>query len=508
MTLAARAGRRSGEVLAVVGLGAGLGLVLAVGLAVVGPLVAVAPLGLVAGWWLFRHPLANLAVLFTTTAIFEESAGLWPVSMDRWYAAVGGVLHGPDVLVALLAGSVLWDARTTRSTGTGPGLGRFALPLSLLAVATLGGTVAGVLGGGDAAVIFNSARVLAFFVLVPWLTATVLVRHGAVRRAIVFAVGVVCARALVGLVVWFVHGRFQGAASGVQGVSASINASASTFYEPTMNFLMVLVVLGVVAAVAMRQRLPRLVLVVAPVVALTLLLSYRRSFWIALALGLVLVLMLATGQKGRAWLVFSSAAIVLALYLTISAGGVTDTTNPVVYRAQSLAPSKLLSSSDDRYRLDEQRNVIAEIRAHPLTGLGLGVPWTARYPLFANPPGGRLYTHVTPLWYWLKLGPLGFAAYAWLMATAIGQAWWTWRRGRDRLVRIAGVAVFAGFIGLVVAELTGPFSGIDVRVTLVDACLMGWLIAVRAQVEGGSTSSSEAAATGDRPEPRPLVPTR
>ena len=450
MTLAARVGRRSGEGLLVVALGAGLGVVLALAIAVAGPLAALLPLALVACWWLVLHPVGTLGLLFATTVLFEESAGLWPVSMDRWYAAMAGVVHGPDLLIALLAVAVIREERAARTPG--PGFGRFALPLGLLAIATAGGVVTGVLAGGDPAVIFNSARVLAYLMVVPWLAATVLVRHRLVRPAVLFALGVVCIRAFAGLAAWFVHGRFQGTASGVRGVSASINASASTFYEPTMNFLMVLVVLGVVAALAMRHRVPRWLLVVAPVVAVTLILSYRRSFWIALALGLVLVLVVATGQR----------------------------TNPVVYRAQSLTPSKLLSSSDDRYRLDEQRNVIAEIRAHPLTGLGLGVPWTARYPLFANPPGGRLYTHVTPLWYWLKLGPFGFASYLWIAGTAIFESYRVWRRGRDPVVRIAGVALAAGFIGLLVAELTGPFSGIDVRMTLIAGCLFGWLIAARA----------------------------
>lgn len=494
MTLAARVGRRSGEGLLVVALGAGLGVALAIGIAVAGPLVALLPLAVVACWWLVLHPVATLGLLFTTTVLFEESAGIWPVSMDRWYAAMAGVVHGPDILIVLLAVAVIREERAARTPG--PGFGRFALPLGLLAVATAGGVITGVLAGGDPAVIFNSARVLAYLMVVPWLAATVLVRHRLVRPAVLFALGVICVRAIAGLLTWFVHGRFQGTASGVRGVSASINASASTFYEPTMNFLMVLVVLGVVAALAMRHRVPRWLLVLAPVVAVTLILSYRRSFWIALALGLVLVLVVATGQRGRAWLVLGAAAMALSLYLAMSAGGVTDTTNPVVYRAQSLTPSKLLSSSDDRYRLDEQRNVIAEIRAHPLTGLGLGVPWTARYPLFANPPGGRLYTHVTPLWYWLKLGPFGFVSYLWIAATAIFESYWAWRRGRDPVVRIAGVALAAGFIGLLVAELTGPFSGIDVRMTLIAGCLFGWLIAVRAlraqevpQPEAGTSSA-------------------
>jgi len=45
--------------------------------------------------------------------------------------------------------------------------------------------------------------------------------------------------------------------------------------------------------------------------------------------------------------------------------------------AASLNPSKLEASAEDRYRLDERANVLAEIRAHPIEGLGVTIPWAA-----------------------------------------------------------------------------------------------------------------------------------
>ena len=54
-------------------------------------------------------------------------------------------------------------------------------------------------------------------------------------------------------------------------------------------------------------------------------------------------------------------------------------------------PFRLGAGSDDRhsirldakagYRIDELQNVTAELREHPVTGLGLGGQWVARHPL-------------------------------------------------------------------------------------------------------------------------------
>lgn len=469
---------RSGEGTAVAMIGVMTGVALVPAFALVGPSAALVPIGLGVCWFLLWNPVVTLGLLFAATVLFEQSTGVWPLSLDRWYGTIGPTpLHPPDLLVLLLLGWVAIDRPNRREPG--PGLGRFALPVALLAIATVGGIVTGYVGGGRGTDVYGPARVLSYLIAVPYVTATVLIRRADVRRPVVFAVALVTVRAIVGLVGWAVHGSGAAADAGLTGVSASVSAGAGSFYEPTMNFLMVVLLLGVVTALVVRHRLPRWLLLASPFVAAALVASFRRSFWIAAVLGLVLVLLVATGQRGRPWLVMGGAAVALALYLALSAGGATDSSNPVLYRAQSLAPSRLAATSGDRYRLEEQRNVLAEIRAHPLTGLGLGVAWTARYPLSEEHIGGRLYTHVTPLWFWLKLGPFGLIAYAWMMVTAVREAFRVWRRGDDTTVRVAGLALAAGLVGLVVAELTGPFSGIDVRITLIVAFAFGWLTAAR-----------------------------
>jgi hypothetical protein len=154
----------------------------------------------------------------------------------------------------------------------------------------------------------------------------------------------------------------------------------------------------------------------------------------------------------------------------------------VAERVLTLNPAHIQSSTEDRYRIDERRNVVWQVRHHPVTGLGVGVPWSAHYPLSFEYTGGRQYTHVAALWYWMKLGLAGLGVYIWLMATAIWASFRAWRRHPDGLVRCAGLALLAMFIGLLFMETTQSFTGVETRFTILEAATFGWLaVALRAR---------------------------
>ena len=435
-----------------------------------GVLVAVLPLALVAAWALVGRPGVTLGILTGAAIVAEESdVGFLSVTA-HWYDEVAGGLQLTDLLLGLLLVGVVVDG--VRRRAGFPRLGVLAYPLALLAAGAAAGTLAGwVNPARNVDAFFDSLRILGYLVVVPFATAHVLARDP--DRRMRLAAGVVAAlvgiKATVGLAAW------------VAGQGREFGETRLVFYEPAMNFLLVALLLGVVAAWLSRLAVPRWLLLSTPVAVATLVLSFRRSFWIAAVLGLVIVLVVATGRRGRPWVILLTALLGVAVWLSLVGGGATTTTNPVVERARSLSPTELTGNTDDRYRLDEQKNVIEELRRHPLTGLGLGVPWSARHPLSVENEGGRHYTHVTPLWFWLKLGPLGLAAYAWLTAAVIATGLAVWRRQQDRLLRVTGLAVAAAWVGLVVAELTGGFTGINRRITLIEAAMIGWLAVAAAR---------------------------
>jgi len=147
-------------------------------------------------------------------------------------------------------------------------------------------------------------------------------------------------------------------------------------------------------------------------------------------------------------------------------------------RAQTRDRAQVEREAEARYVADERANVLAELRRHPLTGLGLGVAWTAREPLGAELPGGRQYVHAAALWHWLKLGILGLAAYVALLLVAGRLAWLAWRRSSTPLHRAAGLGALCWIVAMAVVETRAAFTGVDLRHTVLLGVLLGVLAAL------------------------------
>lgn len=463
--------------------GAAAGLFLGVGIAALGVFVPIAVMAGVGAFVLVQRPGVTFALLVGSVILFEDTTGAL-LTVSSWYEGLPGVFLGPTdlLLLVLLAGVVLEIGRDHDADRL---LGPFTGPLLVLAAATLWGVVMGRSAGAGTLAIFPQVRPLIFFILLVPLAGYVLAKAQRWRTTLNVAAVLIPLKAVTGL------------ATRLYGGELGPGQDAVTFYEPTMNFLMVVFLLALLGAAIRRVPLSRWVWLSAPVVTLSLLLSFRRSFWIALVLGLIIVGFVAAGRRTRPVVAFLLLALGLSLWAAVSAGGSTDSTNPIIDRAQSLSPSRINATSGDRYRLEEQRNVVAEVKAHPIDGLGLGIPWTQRYAVSELHPGGRYYTHVTPLWYWLKLGLLGVVAYLWLAWSAMAVSYRRFRTAADPLVRVVGLAIAAGWLGLVVAELTGPFTGIDFRLTIAVGTILGWLTATgtlpgRGQSPDGATDVAVA----------------
>jgi hypothetical protein len=431
-----------------------------------GVLGLVVPLALVAGLALLLYPKLTTALTVTAVAILEDDdRGFLPFLAQAYDFPVQ---PHELLLAAAVAGVLLRCVRTRRPLRTP---GPFTLPLLLVAAALAAGTVTGWFGGPDLLDLVNSARDLAVLLVLPFVAVNVLDDERDLHAALTLVVGLVALKTAIGAVGWAL------------GEGRPIEGTVLTYYEPLPNLLLLTFLLGVLAAAVSRAGLPGLVWLLAPAALAVLVLSFRRNFWIALVVGVVIVLLVAAGARGRALLIPAGAALALALWVGLTALSSSQSASPVIQRAQSLDPTRLQAVSDDRYRLDEQRNVRAELAEHPITGLGLGVPWAARHPLAEYFSGGRDYTHVTVLWWWLKLGVLGLIAYLWLMATAVRSGVAVWRRVGDVRLRCAGLGAAAGVLGLMVAETTGSFTGVESRVTVFLAALFGWLAATLALSE-------------------------
>lgn len=427
-------------------------------------LVVIGLVGLV----LLARPGVTFVVFATATVLLEEDkAGFLPATA-AFYDGVYRTLSPFDLLFITLTLAVLIGLGRE---GRRPALpDPFTFPLLLLGCGAAVGIVVGYSAGARLQDILYPARTIAYVILTPFLLLQVLDSRRKVRMVVYGAI------ALAG---WK---GIEGTLAYVSGRGRAIEGTTLTYYAPAAPWLLVLFLLGVLAAVLVGYRLPWWMLPISTFAFLALLFSFRRSFWVALILGAIIVLVLARGE--RRFRVLVPAVLVFGVVFAAglasfgSLGGV-SVPAPVLERARELNPNSFNVSGNDRYRIAERRNVINDLRHHAVLGRGLAVPWHASKPIRGTFEGSRTYVHMALLNHWLKFGILGVIAYVWLMGSIVFAAYRSWRRADEALFRIGALALLGATIGLATADLTASLSNSNVRLSFLVAIGIGWLAAVR-----------------------------
>ncbi len=419
------------------------------------------PLGLVLVLAVLLRPVLAVSLAVGLAVVCEgESFGLLSFSQNLYHEFYHS-LTPLDGLVVLAAASVALDLmRKRRSLQIPPAL---VFPMMTLVLAMASGVVTGHGSGISIRSAVLAENIVSYLVIMPIAVANLDLD----RRQVVLLLGGAFALAIVKAVLGLLE-VFSGRGIAIEGTSTL------TYYEPTANWLIMIALLGVFTAVLARLRPPLWMLLGTPLLIASLLLSYRRSFWIATVLGLLLVLLLALSPVGRRLLVPASLFIVAAIWLLGSLNF--QSGSPIAKRVASLSPTSVQTNVEDRYRLDERANVLATIKRHPVTGVGILVPWEASArPLSVEHEDGRQYVHFAALWFWLKLGILGLIAYVALFIATARLSWQVWRRSREPLLRAFGLASLCGIAGLVVVETTASFTGVDLRFTVLFGAQIGLL---------------------------------
>lgn len=450
------------------GLAAGIGGAaggVAIGMAVqrVGPVAALLPALMFGAFLLVQFPRLALGLLLGIAVMFEDDPEGFLSFTTNVYLGVPSPL---DLIFAATIAAALVEIGRTKEPPRLPG--PFTIPLVLLGLAFAGGVATGYFANGDRGEMLTAITTAGLFLITPFLVVNLI--HGR-ERVRMFAGVALAAAALKGVI---------GCAGWLLGLGRAFGDGVLTYYEPTANWVMVIFLLALVAAPLMRAPLPLWAKIAAPFVLAALLLSFRRAFWLAGGLGLVTLLLCVLVGENRRSRVLLPAALIAALGIgAYVAAGAGTQTNPIAERAETINPTAVQQDAQDKYRIDENRNVRQEIAEDPITGIGLGIPWEARHPLAIQNDGGRQYTHVLFLWYWLKLGLFGLVGIASLFAIAVWTSYGLWRRGAEPWLKAAGLTLMCAFIGLLVAETTASFSGVDGRFSIVLGAIIGWLAVAR-----------------------------
>jgi O-Antigen ligase len=455
---------RFGTALATCVAGLVVGLVVAEGNKKIGPVAILAPTLAAAALTLIWYPKAALAILLLGAALIEPvDPGLVP-TFNQFYTVVKFSLTPVDILFFLtIAGLLLQKSRAAERVEFPRPLGA---ALGLLAAATLSGLITAIAAnaGVSAGDLYHRVMDDVYLLVIPVLILNLYRGTSALRTFMAVFAAVAAIKGLSGS-----YAALSGAGTRL------IGESAASYLEPTPNLIMVTYLLGVIAAMVRKVKLPVWAYGGAGLAFLALLLSYRRSFWIAAAIAIVLVLIIASRRRGRTVLFIGVVATAMAIFAVNSVGTLETSSAPLLQRAQALTPTGLEENRGDRYRNDERANVIDNLEEVPLTGRGLGVPWRVKQPLAEL--HDRTYVHFALLWFWLALGPLGVLAYITLLISGIVLSSIVWRRHPDPLIQIGAIAMTGAIVALAIVELTAAFTTIDARFTIVVAAGFGWLVA-------------------------------
>ena len=477
--------RGAGRKLGPLGIAAGAGVIAILAERKFGVAGLTAPLVLALVAVVFLRPVVAVSTTVALTILCEGPTFGISATAELYRNLYGG-LEPLDILVLLAFFSVGFDLLRRHRQPRLPATP--ALAVVLVALATLSGVAVGDGAGMGLKEAVLSVHVLPFLIAMPLAVYNLDLDEAQLVSAVRWLLVLAEIKAAAGLTVMRL------------GLSTDVVSGTNiTYSEPTANWITMIAVLGLLGAGlggALRpesrrstgtperwhRRLGqhmngRLLLLGLPLPVASLLLSYRRSFWIAAVVGIVLVVAVASTPGKRVMIVICALLIGAGIW---AAGSVSfQAQSPIVQRVQSLSPSNLETNAEDRYRLDERANVIAEIKRSPIGGLGADVPWVAiARPLGLEHVGGRLYVHFALLWWWLKLGILGAAAYIAVLASLALLAFRTWRRNAIPELRYFGLASLCAVAGLVAIETTASFTGVDARFSVIIGAQLGLLAAM------------------------------
>lgn len=364
----------------------------------------------------FDFPITPAEILMVTVAVAAFARG-----------AVEGKLHWPT--------------------------GRLVPAYCIYMLVVLGAEVHGLFAGGDFKTSLWEVRPQAYgFVMFLLTTTLVENRKQLLQLAILFLLAV-SVKAVIGDYRYFIT------LHSVLGPQEEILAHEDSY------FLGMFITAGVAGVIWIKNRRFAVLMGIVSVIALiAMLANYRRAGVYALAAAVGVVMLLAFRfepnlRKRIAWLsvvVAAAGAIFIATSWDKQYGISAQLVRPI----RSLVDPNLRDYSSDQYRVAETANLLVTFKTSPLVGVGFGKPFIIVYPMAdisSIYPLWNVIPHNTLLWIAMRMGALGFAAFAGLTGFAILQGFGLLSAQRDPVFR----ALSAFAIAAIVAELVVGYADIQ-----------------------------------------------
>lgn len=452
-----------------------------------------APAGLLAGA-LTVEQFSRLPIS-SETAIATVNPPLAPESLTAripLFLGMGGLHIAPADLLLLLVCFIYLARSADRSRP------RTVIWCGIvaLAAAVVWGILLGIAHHGDVRVAFMETRPYVYLVATYFLTAGLVCDRRGLRLLLWTLVGCVALKAVLGLAIFLQVRHMNPRPEAVLGHEES-------FFFALLIFLVLALWLWDVPG-----RLRTVATALLPVVALADIANDRRAAWLILGGGLIA--MVAVAFRALPWRRhILRRAIVAALAVSVvyfpaywnKSGGLAQ---PARAAHSMIAPDPRDALSD-LYRVQENANLKANIRAGHGIGNGFGVPIRYTLPITdisAIDPIIAYIPHNGVLYVLMRMGLLGGLALWGLVAAGIVTAARV-ARSVDREQAVVGALVGAGLVGWVLMGAVDQ-AFFFYRIAFVTGTLLGLLdgAASRSQVVPAYRSAERPASAGETLVPR------
>ncbi len=236
--------------------------------------------------------------------------------------------------------------------------------------------------------------------------------------------------------------------------------------RPPSQWLFLVFLVGALGTYPLWRRKRGLMLGALTLLLLALFLGYSRSYFLALAAGITMIVLLKSKHwKSR----LRHAALVLAVVSVgfLILGLAIQKISPEYWSAfedriiSSFTPAESDALWEFGSRLYEIEMATEHIRQHPILGLGAGMPYRDVLPfeyrqaeISENPDDAMHYMHDIYLYFWMKYGFIGVLAGGWIVLLFLKRAWLLTRSDGREAILFTGIV--ASFLALAASNLVSP----------------------------------------------------
>ena len=391
--------------------------------------------------------IAASALLVEQEALLVNGKPLYSLYIFYWPPRYDGLIERPIGFLMLFIFFVLLCHRFVKRERLLYG-GELFWPFLLFILCVAYGVVHGLTGGGNLKIIVLEVRPF-WYLFLSYLLAYNLISHKKHVRLflwlVILSAGV---KSLEGVYIYLVlyHGSL-------------IDHHEIMAHEESFFFIAVLL-LVVLFSLHYRYR-PQLyaALAILPFLIIAMIANQRRADYVAFLIGVLVVWILVFVVKPRArkWLAISlfiflilGAGYVAAFYK--SSGSLGEPARAVV----SVFYPDPTEAASNLYRDIEDYDLKYTLRLNPM-GMGFGKQFLEPIPLpniLILDPYYLYIPHNTIYWVWMRLGPIGFGAFWFLIGSIIVRGCIIARRLRDRYLQL--VAIFV--VGITVMEIIVAYA--------------------------------------------------